>query len=330
MTGSAFRVAVTGDYEELALEVAPWERLGPEVAVLPFNRPLGSAEATVAALRNFDAIALMRERTSLSGPVLSQLPRLKLIVFTGRNVTTIDYATAARLGIAVCGTVGAGANPSRGGGSPSELALALMLACAWNIPRADSLVRAGNWAFGPGNLLRGKALGILGYGNIGKAVARYGLALGMSVLAFSRSLSDEEALANGVRKVDLATLLREADVVTIHLPLTSATRGLIGAREIGWMKPGVILINTARAGIVDPLAMREALRTLKIAMAGLDVFDQEPPPADDPLLTLPNVVLTPHIGYVTRENLAGMYGKVVEVVAAFRRGTLLNPHAPSV
>ena len=341
MAPEKFRIAITGDYERQALHLAAWDTLGEQVELVPFHRPFESLSATVAALRDFDAITLMRERTPLPRAVLEQLPRLKLIVFPGRSITNLDYAAAAERGITVCGGVATSPQPrdggvatsppprdGGGGGPPSELALALMLACAWQIPAADALVRAGGWSFRPGLALRGKTLGIVGYGTLGKPMARHGHSLGMNVLAFSRSLSDQGASADGVQRADLETLLRASDVISLHLPLTSATTGLIGAHEIASLKPGVIFINTARAAIVDQSAMLEALRTSKIAMAGLDVFDQEPLPADHPLLKLPNVIMTPHIGYVTTGNLARMYAEMIQVLAAYRQGVLKNRHTP--
>ena len=331
-TRENFRIAVTGDYEDLALQVAEWNSLGLDVQVVSFKEPFRSAQETVNALLGFDAITLMRERTLISRQILEQLPRLKLIVFTGPSNATLDSAAAIERHITVCNAIMAGARPSSplpsGGGSPAELTLALMLACAWHIPAADARIRSGGWSFQPGIPLRGKTLGIVGYGNIGKPVARYGQALGMNIAAFSRGLTEQAASADGVSKADLPTLLRTSDVVSIHLPLNSSTTGMIGVREIDAMKPGVILVNTARAPIVDQAAMLAALRAHKIAMAGLDVFDQEPLPTGHPLLRLDNVVMTPHIGYVTKGSLTDMYAAVLEVLAAYRQGIIKNRYTP--
>ena len=322
-----FRLAVAGDYEGLA-EKASWADLGSDVDVVFFHEPFASDQETSKALQNFDALALMRERTPLSRRSIERLPRLKLIVFTGPSNSTLDYQAAVDHGITVCNAqaavVAPGGTATAGGNSPAELALALMLACAWRLPAADALVRRGGWAFHPGTPLRGKVLGIAGYGNLGKPVGAFGRALGMQVLGWSRSLTDEAARADGITRTDLEGLLRQSDVVSIHLPLTAATTGIVGAREIGWMKPGVILINTARAPIVDQAAMIDALRSGKIGMAGLDVFDQEPLRRGHPLLRLNNVVMTPHIGYVTEASLSGMYGATLDVIAAYRQGNIKN------
>ncbi len=328
-----FRVAVAGDYEKLALKRDVWKSLGEDAEVVSFSQPFGSEQDTIRALRDFDALALMRERIPISRKVLEKLPRLRVIVFSGLMDKTLDHQAAADRGIIVCRALGMGWHEAgathAGGGSPSELALALMLACAWHIPAADTLIRQGGWAFQPGIPMRGKTLGIVGYGNIGKPVARFGLALGMRVLAFSRSLTHEMARAEGVERADLETLLRAADVVSIHLPLTPATRGIIGAREIGWLKSGVILINTARAAIVDEAALLEALRAGKIAMAGLDVYWHEPLPATHPLSRMRNVVMTPHVGYVTEASMLDRYEAMAEVLASYRQGNIKGRYTPA-
>ena len=325
-----FRIAVSGDYERLAAR-APWSSLGKDVEVAFFNEAFESPRATAAALQDFHAVVLMRERTPLPRAVLERLPKLELIVFSGPSNATLDHAAALERNITVCYAIAAQApaSPHTGGGSsPSELTLALMMACAWNLAAADALIRKGGWAFQPGVPLRGKVLGIVGYGNIGKPVGSYGKALGMKVLGWSRSLTDAKAEADGISKADLETLLRTADVVTVHLPLTPETTGMLGAKQIAWMKPGAMLINTARAAIVDQPAMIAALRSRQLAMAGLDVFDQEPLPRDHPLLALPNVVMTPHIGYVTEQSLNGMYSAMIDVVASYRRGVTINRYEP--
>lgn len=329
-----FRVAVAGDYENLASQLGQWDALGSDTEVITFNKPFASPRQTIRALRGFDAVALMRERTAMPREVLENLPQLKVIVFSGLMNETLDHAAAAQRNIVVCRSIGfqrdrTEARPSDGGGSPSEQTLALMLACARHIPAADALIRQGEWAFQPNVPLRGKFLGIVGYGSVGKPVARYGQALGMRVLAFSRSLTDEAARAEGVTRLDLEALLRTADVVSLHLPLTPQTTRIIGAREIGWMKPGVILVNTARAQLVDEQPLLEALRTRKIAMAGLDVFWQEPLPRNHALLRLPNVVMTPHVGYVTETAMLARYKAMAEVLAAYRQGAVQDRYTPA-
>ena len=321
-----FHVAVTGDFESLALSVAPWNTLGGDAKVVAFTQPFGSADETVQALRDFDAITLMHERIPLTRKVLDRLPRLKLIVFSGSKNTTLDDGAATARGIAVCRS-----NPrfdvpgnGPGGNSASELAIALLMACTWQTGAATALIRDGGWSFRPGIPLRGKTLGILGYGRIGRPVARVGLSLGMGVLAFNRSLTAEDARAENVTRVDLATLLKNSDVISIHLPLNDTTRGMIGEREIAQMKDNVILINTARAAIIAEQPFLDALQRRKIALAGLDVFWEEPLSSRHPLKQMPNVVMTPHIGYATEETMVIRYRALLEVLAAYRLGNIVG------
>ena len=329
MADKQFRIAVTGDFESLAMRVVPWNTLGDDAEVVAFKRPFGSAQETVKALRDFDAITLIHERIPLTREMLEQLPRLKLIVFSGRKNETLDDTAAAALNITVCKSSPNFEVPrdAPGGRSPSELAVALLMSCTWQTGPATTLIREGGWTFRPGIPLREKTLGILGYGAIGRPVARVGMALGMRVFAFGRSLTDETARAEGVTRADLETLLKNSDVISIHLPLNASTRGLIGAQQIAQMKDGVILINTARAPIVAEQPFLDALRVRKIAMAGLDVYWQEPLPSDHPLKQLPNVVMTPHIGYSTEETMAVRYRELLETLSAYRQGSVIGRYA---
>lgn len=324
-----FRVAVTGDFERLAIKAAPWGTLGEDAEVVAFTEPFASASDTVTALRDFDAVTLMHERIPLTREIIEQLPRLKIIVFSGRKNETLDDKAAAARGVAVCNS-----NPKfdvpgsePGGKSPSELALALLMGCAWQIGPLTTLIRQGGWAAHPGVPLRGKTLGILGFGSVGRPVARVAVALGMRVLVYSRSLTEEAAAAEKVACADLDTLLKDSNVISIHLPLNASTRGMIGTKQIAQMKDGVILINTARAAIIEEQPFLEALRTRKIAMAGLDVFWEEPLPERHPLKQLRNVVMTPHIGYVTEETMVVRYRGLLKVLAAYRRGELIGRYA---
>lgn len=317
-----FRVAVTGDFEGLAMKVAPWSTLGEDAEVVAFTKPFASARETVLALRDFDAVTLMHERIPLTSEIIEELPRLKVIVFSGRKNETLDDKAAADRGVVVCNS-----NPKfdvpghePGGKSPSELAIALLMGCTWQTGPLTTLIRQGGWAAPPGVPVRGKTLGILGFGSVGRPVSRVGLALGMRILVYSRSLTDETAAAEEVTRADLDTLLKKSDVISIHLPLNAATRGMIGAKQIAQMKDGVILVNTARAAIVDEQPFLEALRNRKIAMAGLDVFWREPLPDHHPLKDLPNVVMTPHIGYATEETMVVRYRGILEKLAAYRDG----------
>jgi phosphoglycerate dehydrogenase-like enzyme len=321
-----FRVALTGDYEALAMKAAPWGRLGEDSEIVALHAPFASAQETVDALRDFDAVTLMRERIPLTRDILKRLPRLKFIVFSGNGNETLDVAAAAELGIVVCNS-----NPNlkppdgaSGGKSPAELTIALLMGCTWQTGPATTLIRGGGWAFRPGIPLRGKTLGIVGYGDIGSAVARTALALGMRVIAFGRRLTDDAARADNVIRADLDELLEASDVISIHLRLAPETQGMIGAPQIARMKDGVIFINTARAQIVAEAPFLEALRTRKIAMAGLDVFWEEPLPHNHPLTSLPNVVLTPHIGYATQEAIVIRYRDMLETLVEFRQGNIIS------
>lgn len=330
MSDSAkFRVAVTGDFERLAIKAVPWNTLGTDAEIVTFTEPFASAQATIQALRDFDAVTLMHERIPLTREVLEQLPRLKVIVFSGRKNEALDDGAAAARGVIVCKSAPNFdvPNDAPGGKSPSELTIALLMGCTWQTGPLTTLIREGGWAAQPGVPLRGKTLGILGYGSVGRPVARVAQALGMHVLAYSRSLTEEAAHTDNVTRADLDTLLQSSDVISIHLPLNAATRGMIGAPQIALMKDGVILINTARAPIVAEQPFVAALRARKIAMAGLDVYWEEPLPAHHPLKQLPNVVMTPHIGYATEETMIIRYQGLLATLAAFRQGNIIGRYA---
>lgn len=324
-----FRVAVTGDFERLAIKAAPWSTLGEDAEIVAFAEPFASAPEAVLALRDFGAITLMHERVPLTRAVIEQLPRLKVIVFSGRKNETFDDQAAADRGVVVCNS-----NPNfdvpahdPGGKSPSELAIALLLSCTWQTGPLTTLIRQGGWAAQPGIPLRGKTLGILGFGSVGRPVARVGLALGMRILVYSRSLAEDTANAENVTRADLDTVLGKSDVISVHLPLNAATRGLLGTKQIAQMKDGVILINTARAAIIEEQPFLEALRTRKIALAGLDVYWDEPLPDHHPLRQAPNVVMTPHIGYVTEETMVIRYRGLLEKLVAYRAGKIIGRYA---
>jgi phosphoglycerate dehydrogenase-like enzyme len=324
-----FRVAVTGDFEGLAMTAAPWSTLGADAEVVAFTEPFASAREIVLALRDFDAVTLMHERIPLTGDIIEQLPRLKVIVFSGRKNEALDDKAAADRGVIVCNS-----NPKfdvpnsePGGKSPSELAIALLLGCTWQTGPLTTLIREGGWAARPGVPLRGKTLGILGFGSVGRPVAWVGLALGMRILVYSRSLTEEDADAENVTRADLDTVLQKSDVISIHLPLNASTRGMLGTKQIAQMKDGMILINTARAAIIEEQPFLEALRTRKIAMAGLDVYWEEPLPDHHPLKELPNVVMTPHIGYATEETMVVRYRGLLEKLAAYRSGKIIGRYA---
>ena len=281
-------------------------------------------EALVERLRPFEVVVSMRERTRFPAPVLEQLPRLRLIAATGARQANIDVDAATRLGVFVSTT----GSP---GGSTSELTWALIFAVTRWVAREDAELRAGQWQSTIGVDLAGKTLGLVGLGRVGGGVARAAEGFRVKVLAWSRSLTAEQAAARGAETAEKDELLARSDIVSVHVPLNDGTRGLIGARELALMRPTSYLINTSRGPVVDEPALINALRGRRIAGAALDVFDREPLPAGHPLTGLDNVVLTPHLGYVTEENYRIFYGESVENIRAYlETGTptrVVNPDA---
>lgn len=307
------RVAILDDYQNVALAVADWRSLGPEVAVEAFHERLASEDTLVKRLADFEVIVAMRERTQLPRSVLERLPTLKLLVTTGMRNVAIDAKAAAELGMVVSGT-GLLTPPT------AELTWGLILALARHIPEEAQQMRRGGWQTTVGVGLNGKVLGVLGLGKLGSEVARVGRAFQMEVIAWSQNLTSEHASALGATRVEKDELFQRADFVTIHLILSKRTRGLITGRELALMKPGAYLINTSRGPIVDERALIDVLTNHKITGAALDVFDEEPLPDEHPLRKLDNVVLTPHLGYVTVENYRKAYSEAVEDIRAFLAG----------
>src|ERR1700686_2503923 len=287
-------VAILDDYQNVALRLADWSRVRRHAEITVFNDHVADPSAVVARLRPFDPVCVMREPTPLTREILQQLPNLKLIASTGPRNASIDSQTAADLGIAVTAT-GYDSTPT------IELTWSLILASMRGIDREAVSLRAGGWQTSLGSNLRGRSLGVVGLGNIGREVARIGLAFGMKVIAWSQNLTEEKASAAGATLVDKQTLFREADIVTVHLVLSSRTKGLIGAPELALMKPTARLVNTSRGPIVDEMALIEALRARTIAGAAVDVFDTEPLPAKHPFRSLANLLATPHIGFVAED-----------------------------
>ncbi len=276
----------------------------------------------VAALADFDIIIAMRERTPFPRPVIEQLPRLKLLVTTGAANASIDLQAATDHGVTVCGT----------GGSPTaapELTWALLLAFARHITAEENTLRAGGWQRTVGFELSGKTLGIVGLGKIGQRIAAYGRAFGMDVLAWSQNLTEETAAAAGARKVTKDELFQKSDVVSLHLRLSARSEGTVGERELRLLGPDGVLVNTARGPLVDQQALVTALRKGWIRGAALDVFDQEPLPPGHPLLDTPRTLLTPHLGYVTRESYRAFFGGAFEDVTAWLDGTPVRPLTPA-
>jgi len=304
------KITVLDDYQDVALGMGPWDRLDAQVVAL-HEHLLG--DQLVAALSGSEVVVAMRERTPFDRVLLDRLPDLRLLVTTGMANASIDLDAARERGVLVCGT------RSRQAG-PAELTWALVLAVTRRVAYEDAAVRAGGWQTTIGPELSGRTLGVLGLGRLGSIVAGYGRAFGMRVLAWSANLDPGHARELGVEPVTLDDLLTRSDVVSVHLKLSDRTRGLLGARELDLIGPDGYLVNTSRGPIVDEAALVEALRTGRIAGAGLDVFDVEPLPADHPLRTAPRAVLTPHIGYVALDAYRVFYADAVDDVVAWLAG----------
>jgi phosphoglycerate dehydrogenase-like enzyme len=316
------RVAVLDDYHSIAHALADWDSLGVEVDF--YHAPI-AREQLPDALSQHDTLVLMRERTAFPRELLERLPNLRLLVTTGMRNASVDIEYLRGRGVRVCGTGipgygGTAVEPPPGVPSTIELAWALILALFKRVTAEDRALREGIWQQGLPANLAGATLGLVGLGRLGAQMVAPARAFGMEVTAWSQNLSTERAAELGAERVSKEQLLGGADVVSIHLVLSDRSRGLIGAAELERMKPTAFLVNTSRGPIVDEPALIAALRAGTIAGAGLDVYDTEPLPPGHPLLTLQNTVLTPHLGYVSREGLAEMYGQVVEDLAAYLRG----------
>ncbi len=307
------RVALLDDYQDVALGSADWRRLEGKASVEAFHDHLTDEAALAERLQPFEVVMALRERTPFRRSLLERLPKLKLLCTAGMRNASIDMEAAKARGVLVCGTGGS----SR---STMELTWGLILALVRQIPREDRSVRAGGWQETVGTGLDGKTLGIIGLGNIGAQVAEVGRAFHMRLLAWSQDLTEERAQACGAERVDKDELLSRSDIVTIHLVLGPRSTGLLGERELALLRPSAYLVNTSRGPIVDEAALIAALRRNAFAGAGLDVFDREPLPSDHPLRTLPNVVLTPHLGYVTAETYRVFYGQTLENIEAYLAG----------
>jgi phosphoglycerate dehydrogenase-like enzyme len=307
------RLAILDDYQHAALGLADWDSLKPAITVQTFHDTLTNEDALVERLRDFEIIVAMRERTKFPRTLIERLPKLKLLVTTGWRNVSIDQRATAERGIPVCGTYMLHS-------TTMELTWGLILALARNIVIENQSLRQGKWQTTLGVMLQGKVLGIVGLGDLGSKVAAVAKAFQMEVIAWSQNLTVERAASFGVQRVEKEDLFRRADFVTIHLVLSQRTRGLIGQAELSLMKPSAYLINTSRAPIVDEQALIATLQDHRIAGAAIDVYNHEPLPADHPLLSLDNVLLTPHLGYVTAESLRKAYGEVVEDVRAYLAG----------
>ncbi len=307
--------AVIDDYQGAARRFADWPSLGDQVGLTVFTDHLDDQDAVAERLAGFDIVVVMRERTPFPASLLARLPRLRLLITSGMRNAAIDLAAARHQGVTVCGTT-SNTEP------PAELTWALILGLSRHLlPETTAVRDRGPWQHTVGTDLHGATLGVLGLGRIGTQVARIGAAFGMDVLAWSQHLTTERAEAAGARLAgSKKALLAAADIVSLHLVLSDRTRGLLGAQDLALMKPTAYLINTSRAGLVDQDALLDALVSNRIAGAGLDVFDTEPLPANDPFRDLPNVLATPHLGYVTARNYRTYFTQAVENIQAFLDG----------
>jgi D-3-phosphoglycerate dehydrogenase len=317
------RCAILDDYQNVALGLADWPSLAGEVEFTVFDAPLGEPEEIARALKGFDMVVLTRERTAFPRRLIEALPDLRLLVSTGRRNFVLDVKAAQERGIVVCSTDTAG-NPTTG------IAIGLMLELTRRIGyESERLKNGAPWQSTLGVDIEGKTLGLIGLGRLGSKVAQIAQALDMKVIAWSQNLKPERCAAVGVELApSKEALLREADIVSLHVVLSPRTRGLIGPKEFALMKRSAYLVNTARGPIVDEAALIAALREKRIAGAGLDVFDIEPLPVDHPLRKLDNVVLSPHLGYVTAENFRTCYAGVVENIRAFLDGKPIRRMQP--
>lgn len=304
------KVAILDDYQNVALDMADWSSVTSRAEVTVFTDHRSEPDDVVARLADFDVICVMRERTPLPRSIIERLPRLKMIASTGPGNASIDMAAAEDHGINVTAT-------RYRSTATVEMTWTLIMASARNIIGEAASVRAGGWQTSVGRELHGQVLGILGLGRIGSEIARIGAAFGMDVRAWSQNLTAEKAEAAGAVLVSKEALFAESDLVSIHLVLSDRTRGLVGAPEIAAMKPTSWLVNTSRGPIVDESALIEALTKRTIAGAALDVFDTEPLPAEHPFRALPNVLATPHIGYVADDLYRTFYSDAAAAIATW-------------
>lgn len=306
------KIAILDDYQNVARDLAEWHQLPNGSALTVFDRPI-PADEVAGALEPYDVLVIMRERTPFPASLIEKLPNLRLLVTTGQRNNAIDLAACTARGIPVCGT--------RMVGTPTaELTWGLILALVKRIPAEERALREGRWQTGLTQGLAGKRLGLVGLGKLGTQVAAVGRAFGMEVAAWSPNLTDERAAEAGATRLDKRDLFAMSDIVSVHLVLSDRTRGVVGADEFAAMKPTALFVNTSRAGLVDETALLAALHEHRIAGAGIDVYPVEPLPPGSPWLDAPNTVLTPHLGYVTRENYEVFYRDALEDILAWHAG----------
>jgi phosphoglycerate dehydrogenase-like enzyme len=314
----SLRCAILDDYQNVALELADWGKVKDRIEIKVFNEHLGGPEKVIAALQGFQIIVAMRERTGFPKNVIDALPDLKLLITTGMRNASIDTEAAKTRGITVCGT-GTFGNPTSG------VAIGLMLELTRRIGFENARLHAGApWQTTIGLDLEGMTLGIVGLGKLGARTATIAKAFGMKILAWSQNLTAEKCREAGVDYATQDELFRRSDFITIHVVLSGRTRGLIGAAELALMKPSAFLINTSRGPIIDEAALVSALRQRKIAGAGLDVFAVEPLPLDHPYRKMDNVVITPHLGYVSEQNYRRYFADAADDIYGFLDGKPLR------
>ena len=308
------RAAILDDYQNVAMGFADWSPIAKDVEIKVFNKPFGSQDEAIKALQGFAVVVGMRERTPFPRKVVEALPDLKLLITTGARNNSFDIKACAERGVTVCGT-GAAGSPTTG------IAFGLMLELTRRIGFENARLKAGApWQTTIGRDLEGLTLGILGLGKLGQRSAAVGKAFGMKTIAWSQNLTEEKTKAAGADYVSKDDLFRNADFVTIHLVLSDRSRGMVGAKELGLMKKSAYLINTSRGPIVDEKALIAMLQSKSIAGAGLDVFDIEPLPLDHPFRKMDNVVITPHLGYVSEQNYRKYFPDIVEDIRAWLDG----------
>jgi phosphoglycerate dehydrogenase-like enzyme len=305
------RILVLDDFGDAARDAADWSGLPVEIL-----RQHLQGDALLQRLREAEALVLIRERTPVPAGLVAQLPALRLVVTTGMRNRVLDLEACEARGIAVCGTA---SEPS----PTVELTWGLILALARRIPQQERLLRQGGWQQGAGLGLAGATLGIAGLGRIGAGVAAIGRAFGMRLLAWSPNMTADKAAAAGATLVSREALFAESDIVSLHLGLGAGTRGIVGAAELGRMRRGALLVNTARGPLVDQAALIAALASGHLGGAAIDTHEPEPMAADDPIRQAPNTILTPHLGYVTQQNFRFYFEGAVECLRAWNRGTPL-------
>jgi phosphoglycerate dehydrogenase-like enzyme len=311
-------IAILDDYQNVALRMADWSGLQKRHKVVVFNQRLPDLDTVARALAEFEVVGIMRERTPFPRALFEKLPKLRLLVTTGKRNASVDLEAAKARNVMVCNTGGAGR-------STAELAIGLMIALARHLREEFHTMRpGGGWQTTLGFDLEGRTLGLLGLGNLGARVGRIGAAMGMKPIAWSQNLTAEQARERGAERVEKDELFRRSDVLSVHLILSQRSRGLVGAREFGLMKPTALLINTSRGPIIDEAALLSALKEKRIAGFGGDTFDVEPLPSDHPLRAEPRALLTPHLGYVTEETYRDFYGGMVQAIEAWLAGKPIN------